>query len=63
MGEFFSMHGYGAYIWTAYGVFFVVLLADALGPILRAKRTLAALRGRFKREAARGTSLNTEDPA
>jgi heme exporter protein D len=53
MPEFFAMHGYGGYVWTAYGVFFVVLLVDALAPILRRRHVLAELRGRLRRERAR----------
>jgi len=56
MSDFFAMHGYAAYVWTAYGVFFVVLAADAVMPILRRRRALTQLRARLKREAARKTS-------
>jgi heme exporter protein D len=51
--DWFAMHGYAAYVWSAYAVFAIVIIADALGPILRRRRTLAALRGRLQREAAR----------
>jgi heme exporter protein D len=50
------MHGYGSYVWAAYTVFFVVLLADALAPLARRRRTLAELRGRLQREATRKSS-------
>ena len=53
MAELFSMHGYGGYVWTAYGVFFLVLVADALAPIWRRRRTLSELRGRLKRQTTR----------
>jgi heme exporter protein D len=53
MADFFAMHGYGLYVWTAYLVFFVVLLADAIGPLRLRRRTLTELRGRLKREAAK----------
>ncbi len=62
MAEFFAMHGYAAYVWSAYAIFFGVLLADALAPILRRRRALAALRGRLKREQARNTSSAAETP-
>ena len=55
MAEFFAMHGYGGYVWSAYGVFFVVILADALAPILRRRRALSDLRGRLARETARAS--------
>ncbi len=56
MADFFAMHGYASYVWAAYAVFFVVLLVDALAPLLRRRRTLAELRGRVQREAARKSS-------
>ena len=56
MPEFFAMHGYGAYVWSAYGVFFAVLLTDAVLPVLRRRRALAQLGARLKREAARAAA-------
>lgn len=53
MSDFISMGGYGAYVWTSYAVFFLVLAADALAPLWQRRRTLRDLRGRLKREAAR----------
>ena len=53
MSDFSAMGGYGAYIWSAYAVFFVVLIADALAPVWQRRRTLRDLAGRFKLEAAR----------
>ena len=37
-------------------VFFVVLLADAIGPLRLRRRTLTELRGRLKREGAKAAS-------
>jgi len=54
MSDFLAMHGYAQYIWICYGVFVVVLLADALAPVFQRRRTLAELRGRLKRDAAKG---------
>jgi len=51
MADFFAMGGYGAYVWTAYAVFGVVLLVDALTPLLQRRRALRELRGRLKRQA------------
>jgi heme exporter protein D len=53
MSDFFAMGGYGAYVWSAYFVFFAVLLADALAPLWRRRRILRELAARLKREAAR----------
>jgi len=58
MNGFFAMHGYAAYVWSAYAVFFVVLAADAVLPILRRRRALTNLRGRLKREAGRTSSTS-----
>ena len=55
MADFFAMGGYGFYIWASYAVFVVVLAIDALAPSLRRRRVLAELRGRVKREGARGS--------
>lgn len=48
------MGGYAAYVWPAFGVFFVVLLADFLAPGLRRRRTLRELRARMRRQTRRG---------
>ena len=58
MSDFLAMHGYGAYVWTSYAVFFVVLLADALAPSRQRRRTLTELRGRLQRESAKNTPRN-----
>jgi heme exporter protein D len=50
---FFAMGGYGAYVWPAYGVFFVVLLIDWLAPQFRRRRLLRDVRGRLARQGAR----------
>ena len=55
MSDFLAMSGYGFYVWTSYAVFLIVLLADAIAPVLRRHRVLAGLRGRLRREDARGT--------
>jgi heme exporter protein D len=56
MADFFGMGGYGAYVWPAYLVFFVVLLFDAVSPFLQRRRALRELQARLKREAARQTT-------
>jgi len=37
---FFAMGGYAFYVWTAYGICFVVLLANILIPIKQRKQFL-----------------------
>ncbi len=53
MSTFFAMGGYAAYVWPSYAVFLLVLLADALAPVLRRRRVLRELRTRLARQAAR----------
>ncbi|MFT3792477.1 MAG: heme exporter protein CcmD [Rudaea sp.] len=56
MAEFLRMGGYGAYVWAAYAVFAVVLLADALAPLWQRRATLRALAARLRRETRRQSS-------
>lgn len=61
--HFFAMGGYAEYLWPAYAVFFVVLIADFLAPLLRRRQLLRDLRARLARKAARQpqqTSVSTD---
>ena len=51
--SFLAMGGYAAYVWPAYAVFFIVLIADTIAPRLRRQRLLCELRARFARQSAR----------
>ncbi|WP_114240038.1 heme exporter protein CcmD [Dyella sp. C9] len=51
--HFLAMGGYAAYVWPAYAVFFIVLVADYVSPALRRRRNLRELRGRIARQAVR----------
>ena len=51
--NFLAMGGYAAYVWPAFAVFFVVLIADYLSPGLRRRRNLRELRARMARQNAR----------
>ncbi|HEX8776702.1 MAG TPA: heme exporter protein CcmD [Rhodanobacter sp.] len=64
MQHFLAMGGYAAYVWPAYAVFFVVLIADSAAPQLRRRRILRELRGRLARQAARAhrTSSSSVTP-
>ena len=53
MTDFLSMGGYAGYVWGSYGLFCVVLVADALAPLLQRRHLFRDLRARFRREAAR----------
>jgi len=41
--EFFHMGGYGFYVWSAYAVAFVVLVANVVVPMLRMRDVRARL--------------------
>ena len=51
--HFLAMGGYAAYVWPAYILFFLVLIADTVAPILRRRRVLGELRARLARQSAR----------
>ena len=53
MSQFFAMGGYAAYVWPAYAVFFVVLIADYQAPGVRRRRHLRELRARLARQSVR----------
>jgi heme exporter protein D len=53
IGGFLAMGGYAVYVWPAYAVFFVVLMADFLVPQLRRRRNLRELNARLARQNAR----------
>lgn len=55
MTDFFAMHGYAAYVWPAYVVFAIVLIADALAPVFARRRTMRNIAGRLRRAASRKT--------
>ncbi|MCC8915706.1 heme exporter protein CcmD [Xanthomonas euvesicatoria] len=53
MSAFLAMGGYGQYVWTAYAVFVLVLLADLAAPWLRRRRLPRELRGHLQRQVPR----------
>jgi len=58
VSQFLAMGGYGAFVWPAYAVFFIVLIADFVAPALRRRRNLRELRTRLARQAARQERVN-----
>lgn len=56
MSEAMSMGDYGFYVWTSYGVFALVLLIDAVVPLVRAQTIRRAAQLRARRDAARKTA-------
>ena len=47
--EFLAMGGYGAYVWPAYGIAFVVLLLNVVLPLIQKKKLLRQLALKQKR--------------
>ena len=47
--EFLAMGGYGFYVWTAYGICFVVLLLNVIVPMIQKKQFLRELALKQKR--------------
>nr|VFK41268.1 MAG: heme exporter protein D [Candidatus Kentron sp. SD]VFK46994.1 MAG: heme exporter protein D [Candidatus Kentron sp. SD]VFK79948.1 MAG: heme exporter protein D [Candidatus Kentron sp. SD] len=54
MMEFLHMGGYAPYVWSAYGLAFVVLLVNLIQPMLRQRR--------IERELIRGMGRKTGRP-
>ncbi|OOG49199.1 heme exporter protein CcmD [Rhodanobacter sp. C01] len=57
---FFAMGGYAIYVWPAYALFFIVLIADTIAPGVRRRRVLRELRARLARQSVR---QNRNSPA
>ena len=49
ISEFFNMGGYAFYVWTSYGLTFVVLLANIIIPIEQRRQLLHSLSLKQKR--------------
>ena len=47
--EFFAMGGYAFYVWTSYGIAFVIMLAGIILPLLQHKQQLRQLKHKRKR--------------
>jgi heme exporter protein D len=47
---FFAMGGYALYVWTCYGLTFVVLLANVIWPLWQRKQVIARVRRALRRE-------------
>jgi len=49
MKEFFEMGGYAFYVWTSYGLAFVVLVSNLIVPIRQRRRILAEIARKLRR--------------
>jgi heme exporter protein D len=59
MQEFFHMGGYAFYVWTSYGLAFIVLLLNFVLPIQQEKQILRNLARKFKRNRHDNTQQKT----
>ena len=48
MNDFLNMGGYGAYVWSAYGVWLLVMLINYVQPRWREKKVFNELARRYK---------------
>ncbi|MDD5034024.1 MAG: heme exporter protein CcmD [Methylococcaceae bacterium] len=51
--QFFSMGGYAFYVWTSYGMAFVVLLINLVLPLRRKAEVCKSIERMLKQERAR----------
>ena len=49
MAEFFNMGGYAFFVWTSYGLAFVIMLASFIAPIQCKKAIIKKLKRRARR--------------
>ena len=57
LDQFFHMGGYGFYIWTSYGIAFVVLALNIILPVRQQKRALKDIANRRRRNQERMSDL------
>ena len=48
--EFFNMGGYAFYVWTSYGLAFIIVLANIVSPIMQRKKVIKRIKRTIKRE-------------
>ncbi len=50
MSEFLRMGGYAFYVWSSYGLAFVLMTALAIAPMIEKKRLIEGIRRKLRRE-------------
>ena len=50
MHEFFHMGGYALYVWSTYGLAFIVLVLNIIIPLRREKQLLKSIAAKTKRK-------------
>ena len=53
LGEFFHMGGYAFYVWTSYGIAFLVLLANIIAPVRQRRKLLDGIARAARRQERR----------
>ncbi|GMR01469.1 MAG: heme exporter protein CcmD [Gammaproteobacteria bacterium] len=48
--EFFDMGGYAFFVWTSYGLAFIVIVANIVSPIMQRKKVISRIKRAIKRE-------------
>jgi heme exporter protein D len=48
--EFFNMGGYAFFVWTSYGLTFLVIVANIVSPIMQRKKVISRIKRAIKRE-------------
>ncbi len=48
--EFFDMGGYAFFVWTSYGLAFIVIVANIVSPIMQRKKIISRIKRAIKRE-------------
>jgi len=50
MNEFFNMGGYAIFVWSSFGISFLVLLLNVIFPLMHRKQLIRDVRGHIKRK-------------
>ena len=62
ISEFFHMGGYAFYVWSSYGLAFIVMLAIFVKPVLARKQIIKDLRMKYRQqERQQQHSMQTEN--
>ena len=59
MNEFFNMGGYAFYVWTSYGLTFLVLIANFIIPIQQKQTLINTLARKLRRKQRDNRQQNT----
>ncbi|MCK5876226.1 MAG: heme exporter protein CcmD [Candidatus Marithrix sp.] len=60
MNEFFHMGGYAFYVWTSYGLTFLVLVANLIIPFNRERTILRTLKRKLRRNKHERNSIQSK---